>query len=133
MQLTNLEAPMPIVLAPKTCTHALPHAQFTSLATPSQGSRETCVWRVEIQPGSAAQAHQLTREEVFVVLSGRARVRIGDAIGEAGAGDAIIVPPDTDFALESASDEPLRALCCLPVGGQARLPGEQPFTPPWAL
>ena len=123
---------MPIARAPETFTHQLPHASFTSLATPSRGSRETSLWRVQLSPRSAAAPHQLTREEVFLVLKGRARVRIGGEESEAGAGDAIIVPPNTDFVLESANDEPFEALCCMPVGGQARLADGQPFTPPWA-
>lgn len=68
-----------------------------------------------------------------MVLAGRAAVRIGDQEQEAGPGDAIVVPPDTPFALAAAGDETLRALCCLPVGGQARLRGGEPFVPPWAV
>ena len=37
------------------------------------------------------------------------------------------------FALAPVGAEPLRALCCLPVGAQARMPGGEPFTPPWAV
>jgi len=80
-----------------------------------------------------ATPHELTREEVFVVLAGRAAVRIGDHHEEARVGDAIVVPAGVPFGLAPAGDEPLRALCCLPVGGQARMPGGEPFTPPWAL
>jgi quercetin dioxygenase-like cupin family protein len=123
---------MPIVRAPATFTHQLPQAFFTSLATPSRGSRETSLWRVQLGPHATGAPHQLTREEVFIVLKGHARVRIGAEESEACAGDAIIVPPDTDFALENASDEPFEALCCLPVGGQARVAEGPAFTPPWA-
>jgi hypothetical protein len=42
------------------------------------------------------------------------------------------VPPGVPFALAPAGDEPLRALCCLPIGGQAQLADGEPFTPPWA-
>lgn len=123
---------MTVVRAPDTFTHALPHARFTALATPSRGTRETSVWRVRIEPGAPGAPHQVTREELFVVLAGRARVRIGGELAEAAAGDSIIVPANTDFAIESAGDQALEALCCLPVGGQARMPNGQPFTPPWA-
>ena len=122
---------MPVIPAPKAFTHELPHARFKSLATPSRGSAETAVWRVQLAPYGEAVPHQLTREEVFVVTSGRARVRIGGQEQEAGEGDVIVVPPNTDFVLSSATDQPLEALCCLPVGGQARM-GERVFTPPWA-
>ena len=122
---------MPVIPAPSEFTHELPHARFMSLATPSRGSHELCVWRVHLAPHAEPQTHQLTREEVFVVLSGRAHVLLGTDELEAGAGDVIVVPPNTDFALRPVSDEPLEALCCLPVGGRARA-GERLFTPPWA-
>jgi mannose-6-phosphate isomerase-like protein (cupin superfamily) len=123
---------MPVIAAPRAPTHDLGGTRFTSLATPSRGSTDTCVWRVEIDPGVPATPHQLTREEVFVVLSGRASVRLGGELREAMVGDAIVVPPDTPFELSAAGAEPLRALCCLPVGGQARLADGSTFTPPWA-
>lgn len=123
---------MPVITAPAGPTHELAGARFTALAAPSRGSAETSVWVVEVDPGGEPATHELTREEVFVVLSGRALVRLGGTVGEAGPGDAIVVPPGVPFALGATGDEPLRAVCCLPVGGQAVLPGGAPFTPPWA-
>lgn len=124
---------MPVIHAPASPTHRLPGTDFTSLATPTTGSTETAIWRVSIAPGTEATPHSLTRGEVFVVLGGTAHVRLGDASGTATAGDVIVVPPATEFALANAGDEVLDAMCCMPVGGQARMPGGEPFTPPWAL
>ncbi|MGD9702138.1 MAG: cupin domain-containing protein [Acidimicrobiia bacterium] len=122
---------MPIIHAPSSPTHELGGARFTSLATPSRGSTETSVWQVQIDAGTPATPHSLTREEVFVVLDGTASVRIGDHVDVARRGDAIVVPPDTEFELANCGDEVLRLLCCLPVGGRARS-GSATFTPPWA-
>lgn len=124
---------MAVVSAPAEPTHHFGAAHFTSLATPTTGSLDTSVWLVEVEPGTPGNPHELTREEIFVVLSGRAAVELGGARQTAVAGDAIVVPPGVTFALAADGDEPLRALCCLPVGGQARLGGGEPFTPPWAL
>jgi len=123
---------MPVIAAPATYTHKLPGTRFTSLATPSRGSIDLSIWQVEIAPGTAATPHEVTREEVFVVLAGRAEVSLGGERHEAGAGDVIVVPPDVPFAIENAGDVPLKALCCLPVGGQARLADGNAFTPSWA-
>ena len=113
-------------------THEREGTRFTSLATPRRGTSETAVWEVEIAPGTPATPHSLTREEVFVVLAGTARVRVGDAAaGSAGPGDAIVVPAGVELELANAADESLRLLCCLPVGGQAVVGGTT-FTPPWA-
>ena len=125
---------MPVLRHPDEPTHAHGTTRFTSLATPTRGgARDTSVWRVDIAPGTPATPHRLTREEVFIVLGGRAAVKIGDERHEATVGDAIVVPPDTDFELATIGDATLSALCCLPVGGQAYLAGGAPFTPPWAL
>lgn len=123
---------MPVLPAPPTPTHELDGVRFTSLATPSLGASDTAVWQVEILPGTPATPHSLTREEVFVVLEGRASVRIDGAQDSAGAGDAIIVPAGVPFELSNAGADQLRLVCCLPVGGQARLADGTTFTPPWA-
>lgn len=123
---------MTVLVAPVGPTHRIDGAQFTSLATPTLGTTETSVWRVELAPGHPATPHQLTREEVFVVLAGRARVRLSDDVREASVGDAIVVPPDTPFELSVVGEEPLHALCCMPVGGAARVADGTTFVPPWA-
>ena len=123
---------MPVIPAPAEPTHELGPTRFTSLATPSRGSIASSVWQVEIEPGTPATAHSLTAEEVFVVLAGRAAVRLDDDEATAGPGDAITVPPGVRFAIEPAGAETLRMLCCMPVGGQACTDDGAVFTPPWA-
>lgn len=123
---------MPVLHAPTTPTHDLGTARFTSLATPARGATETSVWTVEILPGTPATPHSLTREEIFVVLEGTAGVRIEGTAEEAAAGDAIVVPAGVEFELTNAGRQPLRLVCCLPVGGQARLGDGSTFIPPWA-
>jgi quercetin dioxygenase-like cupin family protein len=122
---------MPIIQAPDEATHDIGTARFTSLATPTTGSAETSVWQVEIAPGAPASPHSLTREEVFVVLEGAASVVLDDVPGIAEQGDAIVVPAGAQLELTAFGSQPVRLLCCLPVGGQARV-GAETFTPPWA-
>src|ERR1700755_2631645 len=123
---------MPVLTPPAAPPHAPGGARFPSLATPSRGATDTSVWKVEILPGTPATPHSLTREEVFVVLEGAASLRLASNKPRAAAGDAIVVPADAEFELANAGAGPLRLLCCLPVGGQARLPDGSTFTPPWA-
>ncbi len=122
---------MPIIHSPGQI-HEMHGARFTPLASPRRGAQENSVWRVEIAPGTPATAHELTREEILVVLAGRARVELGDEQHEARAGDVIVVPPATAFALHVEGDAPLEAMVCFPVGGQARLGDGTTFVPPWA-
>jgi quercetin dioxygenase-like cupin family protein len=123
---------MPIVQSPAEPTHELGTTRFTSLATPTRGSAETAVWKVEIAPGTPATPHSITREEIFVVLEGVADVAIDGRAGIAAAGDAIIVPADVPFEVANTGAQPLRLLCCMPVGGQAKLADGVVFTPPWS-
>lgn len=122
---------MAVVSAPQGFTHELPHARFASLATPSRGSTETALWRVELLPNTPAQPHSLTREELFYVLAGSAQVVMDGSTQVARTGDVIVIPKDTEFAISSATDQSVELLCCFPVGGQARLQGAL-LTPPWA-
>jgi quercetin dioxygenase-like cupin family protein len=122
---------MAVITGADAPQHEMHGVTFTALASPRRGSAETSVWRIEAPPGTPGRPHELTREEILVVTAGRAEVRLGDDRFEAAEGDTIVVPPSTTFALAVVGDEPLRAIVCLPVGGQAHLDG-QTFTPPWA-
>jgi mannose-6-phosphate isomerase-like protein (cupin superfamily) len=124
---------MPVIAAPTSPTHEVGGTRFTSLATPSRGSARTSIWQVEIPAGETPTPHELTDEEIFVVLEGAASVTIDGDVSSAGVGDAVVVPAGVSFILANAGDQALRLLCCQPVGGQAVLPGGEPFTPPWAL
>lgn len=123
---------MPILQSTEGMTHRLPHAEFRSLATPSRGSKETALWRVSLAPGPLPPPHFLTREEIFFVIDGAARLELGGEAGIAHKGDAIVVPADVPFTIAAAGDEPVELLCCLPVGGKAYFHGAEPFVPPWA-
>lgn len=123
---------MPVISIADAPEFAIPGTVFTGLAAPSRGAADTAVWMVSIAPGTSGAQHRLTREEIFVATAGRAVATLAGEPHEIAAGDALIVPADTDFALSNASAEPFRAIVAFPVGGQAVLPGGEPFTPPWA-
>ncbi len=123
---------MALINAADAPTFALPGVTFTGLASPSRGSTENAVWRLSMAPGTAPRPHQLTREEIFVALAGRAEVTLAGQQHTLAAGGALVIPAGADFALSNPHDEPFEAVAVLPVGGQAMLPGEAPFVPPWA-
>jgi len=109
------------------------NVQFTGLASPTRGSRDNSVWRISVAPGTVhAGAHQVTREEIFVAISGAAEVMLGGSAMALAAGSAFVLPADTDFSLANSGSEPFEAVVVLPVGGQAVIAGQPPFVPPWA-
>jgi quercetin dioxygenase-like cupin family protein len=109
----------------------VPSLTVTGLASPRRGARESCVWRLVLQPGAPAVPHAVTREETFLALVGKAVATVGGEEHRLDAGDALIVPPNVTFAIANPSSEPFEAVVVLPVGGQAILDGNV-FTPPWA-
>jgi mannose-6-phosphate isomerase-like protein (cupin superfamily) len=121
-----------LIAAADAPTFALPGIEFTGLASPSRGSSESAVWVVRIQPGTNGVPHQLTREEVLVVLEGKALARVDLQEYVVGPGDALVVPPWTDFELANPYEAAFRAVAVLPVGG-AGVVGKETFIPPWAL
>lgn len=123
---------MPFVSLSNAPRFELPNVTFTGLASPQRGSKENSVWRVTIAPNSPGQAHQLTREETIIVLSGTAIAEIGKERHRLSEGDVIIVPAMTDFSLSNDGAEAFEAIAVLPVGGQAIVGNDVPFTPPWA-
>jgi mannose-6-phosphate isomerase-like protein (cupin superfamily) len=123
---------MPLITAASAPQFPIPGVTFTGLASPTRGASDTAVWKLSVAPGSVGITHQLTREEIFVCLAGTASARLGDEVLTLTPGDAMIVPPYTDFGLDNPDDTPFEALTICPVGGQAVLPGQAAFTPPWA-
>jgi mannose-6-phosphate isomerase-like protein (cupin superfamily) len=123
---------MPLIEGAVAPTFELPHARFTGLASPSRGSTETCVWRVVLAPGAEPVPHSLTREEIFVAISGNAVATVDGDTHAVGRGDALVVPAGVTFSLGNPGEEPFEAVTVFPVGGQAAMPGAEPFTPPWA-
>ena len=123
---------MAVLHAPDAPIHELPGARFTTLASPSRGSAETSVWRLELLPEADPVPHRVTREEIFVALEGEAVALLDGAEHRVRAGDSLVLPAGVEFSLRAEGQGPFAALVCLPVGGQAALAGGEPFTPPWA-
>jgi quercetin dioxygenase-like cupin family protein len=122
---------MPIIKAPSSPTFELPFLQVTGLAAPSRGARETCVWRLSLEPGAPATPHSMDREEIFVGLAGRASAVVGAESFEVAPVDVLIVPPGVSFSLANPGGDRFEAMAVLPVGGLARMPEGEPFPPPW--
>lgn len=123
---------MPVIDGATAPTFTVPHVTATGLAAPSRGSAETCMWRFTMDPSTPATIHQVDREEIFVILSGRLLATIDGAEHPLGPGDALVVPAHTPFGIANPHEEPIEMVAVLPVGGQAIMPGQDPFVPPWA-
>jgi mannose-6-phosphate isomerase-like protein (cupin superfamily) len=74
------------------------------------GGLGVCVIFVDAPPGGGPGLHKHPYEEVFITLEGQARVVVGDDEVEAGAGDVVIVPPDTPHAFTNTGQGQLRQI-----------------------
>ena len=64
-----------------------------------------------LPPGrSVTPHHHQVLEEVYYLLSGSGRMRVGDEEREVGAGDAIYIPRGTPHTLSNTGAEPIRLL-----------------------
>ncbi|MFE6859305.1 cupin domain-containing protein [Nocardia sp. NPDC057668] len=122
---------MPLVTADQAPRFENDHATFIGLAAPSRGSTENSAWRLSIKPRTAAPAHSLDREEIFIALSGSMTVTMNDETFTVAAGDALIVPAHQLFAMSNPNGEPFEAVVVLPVGGHGLIPGQPPIVAPW--
>jgi quercetin dioxygenase-like cupin family protein len=99
---------------------------FRPLAVPSRGTSEIALWTVDVPEGGDGTPHSVSKEEVFYVLSGSVTIQ-GQT---AGAGDAIVVPPNTELSLTGG---PARVLVATSVGIKGTLADGQTITPPWSV
>ena len=66
----------------------------------------TVTW-VDVDPGSAQRSHSHAAEQVYVVVRGWGRMKVGDEERVAASGDLIRIPPDALHGIENPSDEVL--------------------------
>lgn len=123
---------MNVVRAAEAPRFELPGLLFTPLASPTHGASETCLWRLDVDPGvDATGAHVLDRDEVFVVLAGRVRLQAGGT--ELAAGDAAVVPAGEPIQLTNAGEGPACLHVAIRAGFVATMAdGTAVGTPPWA-
>ena len=124
---------MPVIKSSATPTFEIPGLQVLGLAAPSRGSTESCVWRITVSPGAPGTPHSVDREEIFIGLSGQARVQLDGEDARLATGDTLVVPAGRSFTLSNPGAEPFVAMVVLPVGGRAVMPDGACFSPPWTL
>jgi quercetin dioxygenase-like cupin family protein len=85
------------------------------------GARQIELRYFRIPPGGASARERHAHEHAVLILHGRAAVRLGGDVHEAGPGDAVFVAAHEEHELAALGDEPLGFLCA--VAFRAREPG----------
>ena len=67
--------------------------------------------RAEVRAGQRTLPHRLEQAEVYYILEGRGRMRIGDESAEVGPGQAVYIPPRAVQSIEAVGPGDLSFLC----------------------
>lgn len=72
--------------------------------------------RFTIEAGGFMPFHTNSVEHEQYVLTGRAKVKIGEEVFEAGPGDVLLIPAGEPHSYETIGDEAYSFLCLVPKG-----------------
>ena len=65
---------------------------------------------VDIKPGSGQRPHQHFPEQVYVIIKGKGRMRVGDEEQEVVKGDLVYIPSNVTHGIKNLLDEKLTYL-----------------------
>jgi uncharacterized RmlC-like cupin family protein len=87
---------------------------FEGVSAESAGAQALCMHLLDMPPGAVALAHlHEAHETAILILSGRARMRYGEGLGEeleVGTGDFLYIPAGMPHQPFNPGDEPCRAV-----------------------
>jgi quercetin dioxygenase-like cupin family protein len=103
-------SPDPEAAAPRVIVNPLSGEQITIRETAAGPGGSVLEWELLLAPGGrvpSSHAHP-EQEEVFTVLEGQMRFRVGGRRITAGPGDTVLVPPGTVHHFANAGPRPAR-------------------------
>ncbi|HJT31791.1 MAG TPA: cupin domain-containing protein [Pirellulales bacterium] len=87
------------------------------LAHRNSSIRNQSLAEARLAPGQSTTAHYHPKsEEIYYILTGEGRMRLGDEVRQVGPGDAIAIPPGMVHQLTNTGREVLKLLCCCAPG-----------------
>ncbi|WP_371661837.1 cupin domain-containing protein [Streptomyces sp. NBC_00280] len=123
---------MPFIHSAEAVAHEIHGARFVSYVRPDTGGQDLAAWRTEVPAGMVGQAHTISHEETFYVLSGRLRLTIDGESAELGVGDAAVAPAGSELTVANTTDQPAHMWVTTRVGLSAKLADGSTIAPPWA-
>ncbi len=75
--------------------------------------RKQSLAEARLPPGASTAAHHhVETEEIYYILEGEGRMRVGDDERQVGPGDAVAIPPGARHTLANTGSGVLKLLCC---------------------
>ena len=85
------------------------------LITPGDGAQGYEMRHFSVPPGGRTARERHSHDHGVMIVSGRARVTLGEKVHELGPGDVVHVGSDELHCFEALGDEPLGFLCVVPA------------------
>ncbi len=82
-----------------------------------EGAHSYAVRYFHVPAGASTARERHAHDHGVMILTGRARVTVGDEVHELGEGDVVYVPGDELHCFEALGQEPLGFLCVVPPRG----------------
>lgn len=80
---------------------------------PSATAAHQSLAEATVEPGAETVEHyHRDAEEIYLIVSGAGRLRVGTEEADVGTGDAVAIAPGTPHKLWNPGSEPLVLLCC---------------------
>ena len=80
---------------------------------PSSNALQQSLAEATVPPGGETVEHyHVVAEEIYHLVSGSGRLRLGEEEADVHAGDTIVIPPGARHKLWNPGAEPLVLLCC---------------------
>jgi quercetin dioxygenase-like cupin family protein len=105
---------------------------MTTAASPTLGGTQgLSLWWVEMRSGAAGPEHVFDSEQVWHLVEGQARIRVGEDVSELMPGDTAVLPAGVVRRITALTA--LRAVVCGSGTATVSVPGEGASrgTPPW--
>ena len=109
-----------------------PNGVMTTAASPTLGGTQgLSLWWVEMRSGAAGPEHVFDSEQVWHLVEGQARIRVGEDVSELMPGDTAVLPAGVVRRITALTA--LRAVVCGSGTATVSVPGEGASrgTPPW--
>lgn len=108
-----------------------PNAVMTTYASPTQGSTELSLWRVEMKEGAQGPLHVFDSEQIWTCLTGTATIKLDDDTIQLKPADTAVLPAGATRQVSAGPD--FTALVAGYGTAKVSVPGEESDrgTPAW--
>ena len=83
---------MPVARSSDHPTFELGGNTITGLMSPSRGSTENILYRIDVPPGGKLPPHRHDHEDLFTLIEGAATAHVEPEVVPIVAGDSVVVP-----------------------------------------